>query len=149
MKILDRYLSVTLLITTALALTVLLALFAFLSLIDQLEDAGRGNYDVINAIQYVLLTLPRIAYELFPIAAVIGSMTTLGLLSHNSELVIIRASGTSLFRLAYAMGKGGLIIIIITIIIGEIIVPYCEQKAQNLRSIALTQQIALKTKNGF
>lgn len=149
MKIVDRYLSVTLLITTALALTVLLSLFGFLSLIDQLEDAGRGNYDVINAVQYVLLTLPRIAYELFPIAAVIGSMTTLGLLSHNSELVIIRASGTSLFRLAYAMGKGGLIIIFITILIGEIIVPYCEQKAQNLRSIALTQQIALKTKNGF
>ena len=149
MKIIDRYLSVTLLITTALALTVLLSLFTFLSLIDQLEDAGHGNYDVINAVQYVILTLPRIAYELFPIAAVIGSMTTLGLLSHNSELVIIRASGTSLFRLAYAMGKGALVIIIITIIIGEIVVPYCEQKAQNLRSIALTKQIALKTKNGF
>ena len=149
MKIIDRYLSVILLITTAIALTVLLALFGFLSLIDQLEDAGRGNYDVISAVQYVLLTLPRIAYELFPIAAVIGSMTTLGLLSNNSELVIIRASGMSLFRLAFAMGKGGLIIVFITIILGEIIAPYCEQKAQNLRSIALTRQIALKTKNGF
>jgi len=149
MKIIDRYLSVTLLITTALALTVLLALFAFLSLIDQLEDAGHGNYNVISAVQYVLLTLPRIAYELFPVAAVIGSMTTLGLLSHNSELVIIRASGTSLFRLAYAMGKGGLIIVVITIIIGEIVAPYSEQKAQNLRSTAMNEQIALKTKNGF
>jgi lipopolysaccharide export system permease protein len=149
MKIIDRYISITLLITTALALTVLLTLFALLSLIDQLEETGRGNYDVVTAVQYVFLTLPRIAYELFPIAAVIGGMTTLGLLSYNSELVIIRASGTSLSRLAYAMAKGGLIVVVITIIVGEIIAPYSEQKAQHLRSIALSEQIALKTKNMF
>ncbi|OGT64393.1 MAG: LPS export ABC transporter permease LptG [Gammaproteobacteria bacterium RIFCSPLOWO2_02_47_7] len=149
MKILDRYIAVTLLQTTAIALIVLLSLFTFLSLIDQLEETGRGNYDVITAIKYVLLILPRIAYELIPIAAVMGSMTTLGILAHNSELVIIRATGMSLFRLGYAFVKGGVVIIIFAVVIGEFIAPYCEQTAQHMRSVALTQQIALKTKNGF
>lgn len=149
MKIIDRYITVTLLQTTAIALIVLLVLFTFLSLIDQLEQTGRGNYDVITAINYVLLTLPRITYELIPIAAVMGSMTTLGILAHNSELVIIRVSGMSLFRLGYAIAKGGMAIVVFAIVLGEFIAPYCEHTAQNMRSVALTEQIALKTKNGF
>ena len=149
MKIIDRYISSLLLKTTLLALLLLLSLFLFLSLIDQLEETGRGNYDVVTAIQYVFLTLPRIAYELIPIAAVIGSMTTLGILSHNSELVVIRTSGMSLLRLGYAIAKGGIIIVIAAILIGEFIAPYCEQKAQHMRSVALTEQITLKTRNGF
>jgi len=149
MKIIDRYITVTLLQTTAIALIVMLALFAFLALIDQLEETGRGNYDVITAIKYVFLILPRITYELVPIAAVMGSMTTLGILAHNSELMIIRVSGMSLFRLGYAIVKGGLIIIVFAVVLGEFIAPYCEQTAQHMRSVALTQQIALKTKNGF
>jgi lipopolysaccharide export system permease protein len=149
MKIIDRYISVLLLKTTLLALFLLLSLFMFLSLIDQLEETGRGNYDVMTAIQYVFLITPRIAYELVPIASVIGAMATLGILSHNSELVIIRTSGMSLLRLGYTIARGGLIIVLAAIIIGEFVAPYCEQKAQHMRSIALTEQIALKTKNGF
>lgn len=149
MKIIDRYISVTLIKTTLLALAALLSLFTFLALIDQLEETGRGSYTVVKAIEYVILTLPRITYELLPIAAVIGSMTTLGLLAHNSELVVIRTAGVSLYRLAYSMAKGGLVIVVAAILIGELLAPYCEQTAQHLRSVALSDQITLKTKNGF
>ncbi len=149
MKIIDRYIVVILLKTVLTALFVLLALFAFLSLIDQLEETGRGNYGVIQAIQYVILTIPRMAYELLPIAAVIGSMATLGVLSHNSELTVLRTSGVSKLRLSYSMCKGGVLIIIFAIMLGELIAPYAEQTAQHLRSVALTEQITLKTRYGF
>lgn len=149
MRTIDRYIATTLLKLTAVALLVFLVLFTFLSLIDQLEETGRGNYDVIKAIQYVLLTTPRIAYELVPIAAVIGSITTLGLMSYNCELVVIRASGVSLARLAYALFKGGLLIVVFAVLLGELVAPYCEQAAQHLRSVAVSEQISLKTRNGF
>ena len=149
MKIIDRYITVILLMTTSLALLVLLALFAFLSLVDQLGDVGHGNYDVLKVVAYVLLTMPRLVYELMPIAAVIGGMSTLGILAHHSELVIIRTAGISRFRLAYAMAKGGVVIVIFNLVIGELIAPYSEQTAQHLRSVALTEQISLKTRNGF
>lgn len=149
MRIIDRYIATTLLRLTAIALLVFVVLFTFLSLIDQLEDTGRGNYGVIEAIQYVLLTTPRLTYELIPVAAVIGSITTLGLMSYHSELVVIRTSGMSLLRLSYAMFKGGLVIIVFSVLLGELVAPYCEQAAQELRSVAKSEQITLKTKNGF
>lgn len=149
MRIIDRYIATTLLKMTAMALLAFLVLFTFLSLIDQLEDTGRGNYDAIKAFQYVLLTMPRLAYELIPVAAIIGSITALGIMSYNTELVVIRASGMSLTRLAWAMFKGGLLIIAFAVLLGELVAPYSEQTAQQLRSVAMTEQITLKTRNGF
>jgi len=90
MKILDRYIALTLIQITLLVLFSLVLLFSFFALVDQLDSTGRGNYGVWQAITYVFLTTPRLSFELFPIAAVIGSMTTLGMFSKNSELAVIR-----------------------------------------------------------
>jgi lipopolysaccharide export system permease protein len=147
--ILDRYIGKNVLGISFLALFSLVAIFSFFSLVDQLDDTGRGNYGVLEAIQYVLLTIPRLSYELFPIAAVIGSMAALGMLANTSELAVIRTSGISRMQLAYSLIKTSLIFVAISLLIGEVIAPISEQAAQQKRSVALTEQISLKTKNGF
>jgi len=149
MKIIQRYFTVNLIWTSMLALSVLVALFAFFSLLDQLEDTGKGSYDVMDAVSYVLLTTPRLAYELFPIAAVIGSMAALGSMAQNSELAVIRTAGVSKFHLSLLLIKSGLVLVAIAVIVGELLAPVCEEKAQYMRSMALTEQIALKTRYGF
>ena len=147
--IIDRYIGKSVLVTSLLALFALVSVFSFFSLVDQLGDTGRGNYGVMQAIEYVLLTIPRLSYELFPIATVIGSMTALGMLANTSELAVIRTSGVSQRRLAYSLMKIGLIFVVVSILIGEGIAPISEQIAQQKRSVALTKQISLKTKHGF
>ena len=149
MKIIQQYITRNMIWSTLLALFVLVSLFSFFSLIDQLGDTGLGNYGTLQALVYVLLTVPKLAYELFPIAAVIGSMTVLGILAQNSELDIIRTSGVSNFNLALLLLRSAMVLVILAVIVGEIFAPISEEKAQNLRSMALTEQIALKTKNGF
>lgn len=149
MKIIQRYVTISLTWTTFLALSVLVALFSFFSLIDQLGDVGTGNYDVPQVVSYVLLTMPRLAYELFPIASVIGGMAVLGILAKNSELDVIRTSGVSTFQLIKILSKAGMVLVLMAIVIGEFIAPVSEQEAQHRRSVALTEQIALKTKYGF
>jgi len=149
MKIFQRYFTVSLLWTSMLALCTLVALFSFFALIDQLEETGKGSYDVAKALTYVILITPRLAYELFPIAAVIGSMATLGMMAHHSELAVIRTSGISKTRLSIMLARSGLVLVAIAIVIGELLAPVCEEKAQQMRSMAMTRQIALKTKYGF
>ncbi len=149
MKILDRYLISSLIKSTFLALLVLVAIFAFFSLIDQLEESGQGRYGIAQVLEYVILTVPNLMSELFPIAAVIGSMMTLGTMSSLNELAVIRTSGISQKALIVSLSKGALILIAIAFLIGEIIAPYTEQRATQKKSMALTEQITLKTKYGF
>jgi len=149
MKILQKYVTINLVTTTLIALFGLVSLFAFFSIIDQMADTGKRGYTVIEALLYVLLTTPRLAYELFPIAAVIGSMATLGLLAHYSELVVIRTSGVSRVDLAIIMARAALLLVVLSIVIGELIAPISEEAAQQRRSLAMTDQISLRTKNGY
>lgn len=149
MNILRRYIARTLAWTTLLALVILVALFSFFSLIDQLEETGRGNYGVLQAVTYVLLVTPRLASELFPIAAMVGAMATLGILAQNSELAVIRTAGVSAAQLGVLLARAGAVLVVLAVVVSELVAPFSEEKAQNLRSIAMTQQITLKSKYGF
>jgi lipopolysaccharide export system permease protein len=149
MNILRRYLARMLFWTTLLALAVLVALFAFFALIDQLEETGHGNYGVLQAVTYVILITPRLASELFPIAAMVGSMVTLGILAQNSELAVIRTSGVSSAQLGGLLARAATLLVVVSLINSELVAPFSEEKAQNLRSLSMSQQITMKSKYGF
>ncbi len=149
MKILNQYVGTAVIGGTLMVLLVLLALFTFVTFIGELEEVGKGTYDLLRAGEYVLLTLPRLAYELFPISALLGSMIGLGVLASNNELLVMRAAGVSLLQVVVSVMKSGLILMILAGFLGEVIAPKSAQYAQELRSDALSQRTAFKTSNGF
>lgn len=83
MKILDRYIGKTVVLSTLLSLLVLLTLVAFVTLLEEMDEVGTGVYRTLDAIYYVLLILPRGAYEIFPVAVLLGSLIGLGGLAGN------------------------------------------------------------------
>ncbi len=149
MKIIDHYIGRAVVTGTLLALAVLLAMFTFFAFIDRMGEVGQGNFGIWNVIEYVILTLPRRAFELFPIAAVIGTLLGLGTLAGNSELTVIRATGVSMGRIALAIMKGGAILMGIALFLGEIVAPPAEELAQTRRSLALSENLAMNTGEGF
>ena len=74
--------------------------------------SARESYGLAQAAEYVLLTIPRTAYGLFPSAALLGSLLGLGVLAGHRELVVIRAAGVSLAQLVWAVMKVGLLMMI-------------------------------------
>lgn len=63
--ILDRYIGRSILTTSMLVLLTLVALAGIFGFISELDDVGKGNYTLTNALQYIFLTLPSKAYLLF------------------------------------------------------------------------------------
>jgi lipopolysaccharide export system permease protein len=118
-KILERYLANAIYMNTLLVLGVLLALFSFIQFVDALGDVGKQNYQIADAIRYVLLSLPRQAFEVFPMAALLGTTLGLSALAVDAELVAIRAAGVSILRIVGAAIKVGLVLALIAVIIGE------------------------------
>ncbi|HTT08424.1 MAG TPA: LPS export ABC transporter permease LptG [Gammaproteobacteria bacterium] len=148
-SILDRYVGRTIASATGMVLIFLVAAFSFFAFLDELDQIGRNRYGVLAAMEYVLLRMPVQTYQLFPIAALIGTLLGLGWLVNHSEMVVIRAAGLSLARTIQAIMKTGFILMIATLFIGEFIAPPAEQEARDLRSVALFDEISLKTRNGF
>ena len=138
-KILDAYIARRVAAGALLALAVLLSLTAVVSLIEELDSVGRGRYALDDAIEFVLLTLPRHAFVLFPFAAVIGALVGLGTLAVSSELTVVRASGVSVGRIVVAVLKGALALMVVAVLLGEVVAPWCERHAQTRRAAALDE----------
>ncbi|MCF6217965.1 MAG: LPS export ABC transporter permease LptG [Gammaproteobacteria bacterium] len=149
MRLLDRYIANAIIGGVAITLFVLLALFAFIGFIDELDAVGRGNYGLWQAIQYLFLSLIPVAYQLFPIAALVGCIMGLGGLASHGELIAMRAAGVSLNRLLWSVSKVGLLMVFVVLLLGEGVAPYAEASAQKLRSEAITGKISLQGEQGM
>jgi lipopolysaccharide export system permease protein len=129
-NVLDRYLYRTVLAYTAMAMAVLLTLGGLFLFITQQGDIGVGSYSAGDAFLFTLLNLPQQAFELLPIGALIGALMGLGNLAAGSELVVTRASGVSVWRIAWPVGLAGLTLAIIMYGIGEYAAPPLAQFAK-------------------
>lgn len=149
MKILDRYITIAVMSGTGVALLVIVGLEIFFSVIDQIDDVGKGDYTMNRMLQYVLLISPRTMYELFPIAALLGSLVGLGMLAANSELVAMRASGMSIWRITRAVLQAGVMMLVVAVIVGEVIAPVTERYGQQLRATATQKDISFLGSRGL
>ncbi len=149
MAILERYLGRIILNQTMLVLLVLLGLFLFVNFLDQLSSIGRGRYGLGNAIFYVVMTAPKTIYELFPMAALLGTILGLSILANDSELIVMRSSGISIMQITRAVLKTGGIFVVIAMLIGEVVSPWTEARASRDRAEALQENIQQQTNFGL
>ncbi|MBI5451472.1 MAG: LPS export ABC transporter permease LptG [Gammaproteobacteria bacterium] len=148
MKILDRYLGHSVLLSIALVLLVLLVLFSFVTFLAELGHVGKRDYGGMDVVEYVLLMVPRLAYQLMPMAVMIGTLVGLGMLANNGELTAMRAAGVTVTRVTAATLKVSLWLIVLAVLLGEIIAPKSEDQAYRLRDKALGYSSVLSS-GGF
>lgn len=149
MNILTKYIVIEILKASMVAILVLLMLYNLFTLADEMGDLGKANYTLGKIIKYVLLTTPGAMYELMPSAALLSSLVVLGAMANNHELVAMRVATFSLFSIIKAVLLVGFILVIMTILISEFIVPIAERTAQVLKAKAQNKKILLKTDYGF
>ncbi len=137
--LLSKYLMRTILLSTLMVLIVLLALAGLFEFIGQLDNI-EGSFGIPQALQYAAFRLPQLTFEMLPIAALIGALMGLGSLASNSELVVMRTAGLSVAQLAGMTALSGLVLMVITALIGEFIGPPLDYYARNLRNESRFEQ---------
>lgn len=136
MRILRRYLFREILATTGLVMSVLLGLAVFIEFVTQLDDVGTGNYGIPQALLYAALKMPNLAHIMLPMAVLLGALLGLGRLANHSELVVIRSAGVSQMRLAGAVMMTGVVLSMITLVLGENVGPPLDNYARQFRAQA-------------
>ncbi len=135
MRKIDRYVMSTVGGAMLLVMVVVLALDMIFALIAELDDA-RNDYQTLEALLYVLLTLPRRIYDYLPLGAFMGCLVGLGTLASSSELTVIRAAGVSVKRIVWSAMKPALLAVILGVLIGEYVAPPAERVAQSQKAVA-------------
>lgn len=136
MSILDRYIIRSILGAALLVMFVVLVLGALFVFIDQLGDIGVGHYSVLSALSFTLLNVPQQAFDLLPIAALMGSLLGLGTLARGSEVTVIRASGISVARIAGTVLMAGILLIGVEVLLGEFLAPPLREAAKEQKAFS-------------
>jgi LPS export ABC transporter permease LptG/LPS export ABC transporter permease LptF len=133
--ILDRYVAAMYARVFALCALGLLALFYISTFIDRSDKVFKGaaTWSMMGA--YLWYLLPQYVYYVLPMSVLLGSLVTIGVLTKNSELIVMKACGISLYRVAVpilgaALMAGGTLFALEQTILGE-----SNRKADSIKAV--------------
>jgi lipopolysaccharide export system permease protein len=149
MRTIRRYFLTQLSGTTAFTLAALVGLLAFFDVVKEVPKLGNGSYNFGSMLGYVGLQMPGHAYELMPLAVLIGGMVAMSLLAAHSEYTVVRTSGISLRQIGGILVSFGLIFAIITLFLGEFVAPATEKAANQLKLNATRSMVAREFRSGI
>jgi LPS export ABC transporter permease LptF/LPS export ABC transporter permease LptG len=133
--ILDRYVATMyarVTVLSALAMAGIFYIAAFLDLSDKVFR-GQATWSMLGA--YFWYATPQYIYYILPLAVLLGVLVTVGLLTKNSELVVMKACGISLYRVATPMLAGALVAGSVLFLLEESVLGPSNRRAEALRHV--------------
>lgn len=109
------------------------ALVLIITLFQLLDYITRNKIDWTVVANYLLFLLPWIVNSVAPIAALVAVMITFGLLHKTSQVVALKASGQSIFRLAAPALVASILLSCFVFVNQDYILPFTNRRQNNLR----------------
>jgi LPS export ABC transporter permease LptF/LPS export ABC transporter permease LptG len=101
--ILDRYVATLYFRVAALSAVAMAGIFYISTFLDLSDKVFRGQATWGMLAAYFYYATPQYIYYVLPLAVLVAALVTIGLLTKNSELIVIKACGISLYRIALPM----------------------------------------------
>ncbi len=134
-RILDGYVTRLSMKVAALTFVGLLGIFYISTFIDLSDKLFKGQTTGAMIARYFYYQTPQFVFFIIPLTVLIGTMVTVGMLTKNSELVVMQACGVSLYRAAAplvilaALASGGMFVL------QDRVLPYTNRRAAALRHV--------------
>jgi LPS export ABC transporter permease LptG/LPS export ABC transporter permease LptF len=116
-SILDVYVSRNYLRVFGLGFVGLLGIFYISTFMDVADKLFRGTATTKMLLWYFYFLTPQYVYYVIPMSALVATLVTIGLMTKNSELIVMRACGISLYRaalplLGFALAASGVLFVL-------------------------------------
>jgi LPS export ABC transporter permease LptG len=111
----------------------LMAVFYISTFIDRADKLFKGSATPQMLVDYFWYVTPQYFYYVLPLAVLLATLVTVAILTRNSELIVMKACGVSLYRLAVPMFVASLVTAAAIYLLDATVVgPYFE-RAERLR----------------
>ncbi len=133
-RILDEYVIREFLSTFALVLggfVMMMLVFTFFELVG---DIIRNHIPLATVGQYLINLTPSMLYTIAPLAVLIAVLVTFGVLNRNSEIIAMKATGISLYRLVIPIVSIAAILAVSLFLFDEFYLPQANRRQEALRS---------------
>jgi len=108
-------------------------LILVITLFQLLDYISRNNIEWAIVANYLLFLLPWIVNSVAPMAALVAVMITFGILHKTSQVVALKASGQSIFRLAAPALVASILLSAFVFVNQHYILPFTNRRQNSLR----------------
>jgi len=109
-------------------------IFDAFTLFDLLADISRNHISMLTVVSYFRYLIPLMVYQLAPLAALVATLVTLGILAKNNEVIAFKAGGISLYRLVLPLTLAGCLVAGGMFLLDDTFLPYANQRQDALRN---------------
>jgi len=133
LKILDKYLLKTFLITFTTVFVILFFIFILQTVWLFISELAGKDLDLILVVKFLLFSMPRIIPLVLPLSVLLASIMTFGNLAENYEFAAMKSSGISLQRAMRVLVAFIFVLSIVAFWFANNVIPYAEYKFVNFR----------------
>jgi lipopolysaccharide export system permease protein len=133
-RLMDLYILRKFFFYFVLLLAVFVFLFEAFTFFELLDDIARHRVPFLTVVDYFGFLTPYLVYNLSPLAGLVAVLVTLGIMSKTNEVVAIKASGISLFRVAVPLLLAGLTVAATLVLLDDTYLPYANQRQDALHN---------------
>jgi LPS export ABC transporter permease LptG/LPS export ABC transporter permease LptF len=150
-RILDEYVVREFLNTFFLVLAGFVVLMLVFTFFDLVGDILRNHIPMSMVGDYLLNLTPSMLYLIAPLAVLIAVLVTFGVLNRNSELIAMKASGISLYRLVVPIFSISAVLAVTLFLFDQYYLPQANRRAEAIRNIikGLPPQTVLHPENNW
>ena len=134
-KLLDLYIARQYLQVFFLGVASLLGVFYISTFIDLADKLFRGSATTGLLLRYFFYATPQFAYYVIPMSALVAALVTVGVMTKNSELIVMRACGISLYRAAVPLLLFSIVASLVLFELQERVLAYSNREADRLNAI--------------
>lgn len=133
MKILDKYLLKSFLITFATVFVILFFIFVLQVVWLFISELAGKDLDLIMIGKFLLFKMPSVVPLVLPLSVLLASIMTFGSLAENYEFAAMKSSGISLQRAMRSLTYFILCLSFVAFLFANNVIPYAEYKFVNFR----------------
>jgi len=109
----------------------LMLVFTFFELIG---DIVRNHIALVTVGEYLFNLAPSMVYTITPLAVLIAALVTFGVLNRNSEIVAMKATGISLYRLVVPIVSISAVLAVCLFLFDDYYLPSANRRQEALRN---------------
>ena len=136
--LLDVYIAKQYLRILAMTTVGMLGLFYISTFIDKSDKLFKGQVPLGTIAEFLFWSTPEFLSYIIAIAVLLAALVTVGLLTKNSELIVMRACGISLYRTALPMVFFALTASVLLFAMEESVLSTANQRADQLNYLIRT-----------
>jgi LPS export ABC transporter permease LptG/LPS export ABC transporter permease LptF len=134
-RILDAYVLREFLTMFVMVLSSFVLLMLIFTFFDLIGDILRNHIPLTTVGAYLVNLTPSMLYQIAPLAVLIAALVTFGVLNRNSEIVAMKATGISLYRLIVPIVCIGAALAVSLFLFDQYYLPQANRRQEALRSI--------------